>query len=168
SMLAQMAGLTLMPLIAFWAMEHGGWRAGWVAVGATVLAAGFPPTWLLMVGRPEDLGLAPDAAKPDVGATPGKVAEPEPTFTRSQALATPTFWLLGIYTLLLWPVQAGVSLHQAVHYTEQGLSMSTAVSGVTVFSAASGAAALLLGLALRRVGVRAGLVLSACGMAIGT
>ncbi|MBN9277501.1 MAG: MFS transporter [Hyphomicrobium sp.] len=109
SMLAQMAGLTLMPLIAFWAMEHGGWRAGWVAVGATVLAVGFLPTWLLMVGRPEDLGLKPDAAQPDTGTTPGKVTEPEPTFTRSEALATPTFWLLAIFTILVWPVQTGVS-----------------------------------------------------------
>jgi OFA family oxalate/formate antiporter-like MFS transporter len=67
SMLAQMAGLTLMPLIALRAMEHGGWRAGWVAVGVTVLAAGFLPTWLLMVRRPEDLGLAPDAPKPVTG-----------------------------------------------------------------------------------------------------
>jgi OFA family oxalate/formate antiporter-like MFS transporter len=168
SMLAQMAGLTLMPLIAYWAMEHGGWRAGWVAVGVTVLAAGFLPTWLLMVGRPEDLGLAPDVAKPDAGATPGKVVEPELSFTRAEALATPAFWLLSIYTMLVWPVQAGVSLHQAVHFTERGLSLSAAVSGVTVFSAASGICALLLGLGLRRIGVRAGLVLSACGMAVGT
>lgn len=168
SMLAQMAGLTLMPLIAFWAMEHGGWRAGWVAVGVTVLAAGFLPTWLLMVGRPEELGLTPDTAKPSTAEASGKVVAPEPSFTRAEALATPAFWLLSIYTMLVWPVQAGVSLHQAVHFTERGLSLSAAVSGVTVFSAASGISALLLGLALRRIGVRAGLVLSACGMTIGT
>jgi sugar phosphate permease len=168
SMLAQMAGLTMMPLIAYWAMEHGGWRAGWVAVGVTVLAAGFLPTWLLMVGRPEDLGLAPDVAKPDAGATHGKAALPEPTFSRSEAVATPVFWLLSIFTVLMWPVQAGVSLHQAVHFSERGVSLSAAVTGVTVFSAASGIFALLLGLGLRRVGVRAGLVISACGMAIGT
>lgn len=168
SMLAQMAGLSLMPLIAFWAMEQGDWRAGWIAVGVTVLAAGFLPTWLLMVGRPEDLGLAPDAAKPEIGTTPRKSAIPEPSFTRAEALATPTFWLLSIYTILVWPVQAGVSLHQAVHITERGLSMSAAVTGVTVFSATSGICALLLGLALRRVGVRAGLAFSACSMAVGT
>ena len=33
--LAQMAGLTVMPLIAYGAMAHGGWRAGWIAVGGT-------------------------------------------------------------------------------------------------------------------------------------
>ncbi len=168
ALLAQMAGLTMMPLIAFWAMEHGGWRAGWIAVGVVVLVAGFLPTWLLMVGRPEDLGLRPDAARPEAGTTPEKAAEPEPTFTRAEALATPTFWLLAIFTMLVWPVQAGISLHQAVHVTERGLSMATAVTGVTLFSAASGASALLLGLVLRRLGVRAGLVLSACGMAMGT
>ena len=168
ALVAQMAGLTLMPLIAFWAMEHGGWRTGWIAVGVAVLAAGFLPTWLLMVGRPEELGLGPETAKADTQATPGTTTPPEPTFTRAEALATPTFWLLATFTMLAWPVQAGVSLHQAVHVTERGLSMTTAVTGVTLFSAASGISALLLGLALRRLGVRAGLVLSALGMAIGT
>lgn len=168
STLAQMAGLTLMPLIALQAMEHGGWRAGWIAVGVTVLAAGFLPTWLLMVRRPEDLGLAPDAPKPVPGASPGTVALDEPSFTRSEALATPTFWLLSVYTMLVWPVQAGVSLHQAVHITDRGLTLATAVLGVMVFSAVSGASALLFGLGLRRFGVRTGLVLSGIGMAIGT
>jgi sugar phosphate permease len=166
--LAQMIGLTLMPLIAVWAMAHGGWRAGWIAVGVTVLAAGLLPTWLLMVRRPEDLGLAPDAAKPDAGAMTAKAAVPEPAFTRAEALATPAFWLLSLYTMLVWPVQAGVSLHQAVHITERGLSLTTAVSGVTVFSAASGVFALLFGLGLRRFGVRAGLALSGAGLAIGS
>jgi sugar phosphate permease len=165
--LAQMAGLTLMPLIAFWAMGHGGWRTGWLAVGVTVLVAGFLPTWLLMVRRPEDIGLAMDGAKPDAGARPGQAAVGEPSFTRAEALATRAFWLLSIYTMLVWPVQAGVSLHQAAHITERGLSLGTAVSGVAVFSATSGAFALAFGLALRRIGVRAGLVLSAVGMAIG-
>jgi sugar phosphate permease len=168
SMVAQMAGLTLMPLIALWAMEQGGWRVGFVAVGVTVLAAGFLPTWLLMVRRPEDLGLAPDAAKPVTPAMPGHVTVAEPSFTRSEALATRAFWLLSFYTMLVWPVQAGVSLHQTVHITERGLSLATAVSGVMVFSAVSGASALLFGLGLRRFGVRAGLTLSGIGMASGT
>jgi MFS family permease len=165
--LAQMAGLTVMQLIAYWAMAHGGWRAGWVAVGVTVLVAGFIPTWFLMISRPEDLGLAPDAPKADKAAAPGAVAAPEPSFTRAEALATPTFWLLAMYSMLVWPVQAGVSLHQAVHVTERGLSHSTAVLGVAIFSAASGAFALLFGLALRWIGVRAGLVLAALAMTIG-
>jgi sugar phosphate permease len=166
--LAQMAGLTLMPLIAYGAMAHGGWRAGWIAVGVTVLVAGFVPTWFLMVRRPEDLGLAPDVARSGPAAARGRAAAPEPTFTRAQALATSTFWLLSLYTILVWPVQAGVSLHQAVHITERGLSQTTAVVGVAVFSATSGVFALVFGLALRRIGVRVGLILAGGAMAIGS
>ena len=56
--LAQMVGLVAMPLIAQPAMLRHGWRAGWLAIGAVTLAVGFVPTWLLLVRRPEDLGLA--------------------------------------------------------------------------------------------------------------
>ena len=59
---AQMAGLVAMPLIAQLAMRGHGWRAGWIAIGVTVLAVGFVPVWLLLVRRPEDLGLLPDNA----------------------------------------------------------------------------------------------------------
>ena len=61
---AQMAGLVAMPLIAQLAMRGHSWRAGWIAIGVTVLAVGFIPVWLFMVRRPEDLGLLPDAAAP--------------------------------------------------------------------------------------------------------
>ena len=46
---ALMIGLTSMPLIAHFAMEKGGWRAGWIAVGMTVLLVGFLFIFLLMV-----------------------------------------------------------------------------------------------------------------------
>ncbi len=46
--LAQMWGLVAMPLIAQLAMRDGGWRSGWVAIGATVLIVGFLPVWLFL------------------------------------------------------------------------------------------------------------------------
>ena len=44
--LAQMCGLVAMPLIAHFVIDAAGWRGAWVAIGATVLVAGFLPTWL--------------------------------------------------------------------------------------------------------------------------
>ncbi len=163
--LAQMAGLTVMPLIGYWAMVHGGWRSGWIAIGVTVLAVGFLPTWALMVRRPEDLGLLPDGGSPPSPAGKGNTgaagpAVEEPTFTRAEALATPAFWLLSLYTLLVYPVQAGMSLHQAAHLMESGIGASVAVSSVTTFSATSGLVGLVFGLLLRRIGVRASLAFS--------
>ena len=66
--LAQMAGLVALPLIAHVAIERDGWRAGWLAVGVTVLLVGFVPNWLFMVRRPEDVGLLPDRLSPDLRA----------------------------------------------------------------------------------------------------
>src|SRR3546814_3956489 len=103
--LAQMLGLVAMPLIAHAAILADGWRNGWLAVGATVLIVGFVPNWLLVVRRPEDIGLAPDP-QPVLGPT-GQTAVPEPVFTRAAAMRTSTFWLLSLFTLLLYPVQAG-------------------------------------------------------------
>src|SRR5215470_16113661 len=62
--LAQMASLITLPLIAHFAMQHQDWRAGWLAVGGSVLLVGFVPNWLLMVRRPEDVGLLPDGRSP--------------------------------------------------------------------------------------------------------
>jgi MFS transporter, OFA family, oxalate/formate antiporter len=53
--LALMSGLVAMPLIAHFAMQAGGWRQAWIAVGVTVLIIGFLPAWTLLVRRPRIL-----------------------------------------------------------------------------------------------------------------
>jgi sugar phosphate permease len=147
--LFQMSGLVAMPLIAQYAMRDGDWRAGWVAIGATVLVVGFLPIWALLVRQPEDLGLAPDQQ----GA--GKAAAaPEPAYTRHQAMRTRAFWLLSLFTVLVYPVQAGVSLHQAANLTEHGISPTMAASTVSLFSLMSGVASALCGLMPRRLPIR--------------
>ena len=144
--LAQMLGLVLMPLIAHVAILASGWRGGWLAVGLAVLLVGFVPTWLFMARRPENLGLLPDGgARP--GATDPKrpAAIQDTTFNRAQALATPAFWLLAGFTLLVYPVQAGISLHQAPHLIERGLDPTVAATAISTFAAVSAAVSLGLG-----------------------
>ena len=162
--LAQMGGLVALPLIAHAAIEREGWRAGWLAVGLAVLIVGFVPNWLFMVRRPEDVGLLPDRRMP--APTPSdldskQVATPEPAFTRGEALRTPAFWLLSLFTVAVYPVQAGVSLHQAPHLIERGLSPGVAATVVSSFSLASAVAGLAIGLLARRLGIRTSLALSA-------
>jgi MFS family permease len=163
--LAQMVGLIVLPLIAHFAMQQQGWRAGWLAVGIAVLLVGFVPAWLLLVRRPEDVGLLPDGRAPDIPvANTGPTATPraieEPAFTRNQALRTPAFWLLSLYTAAVFPVQAGVSLHQAPHLIERGLSPTIAATVVSTFSLASGIAGLGFGMFTRRIGVHMSLALA--------
>jgi len=150
--LAQMLGLVLLPLIAEFGIAHGGWRSGWLAVGFAVLAVGFIPTWLLLVGTPEDMGLVPDRHAKQ-SATP-TAPPPEPAFTRAEALRTPAFWLLSLFTLFAYPVQAGVSLHQAPFLIERGLSPVIAASVVSTFSLSSSAASLAFGFIPRALPIR--------------
>jgi sugar phosphate permease len=166
--LAHMGGLVALPLIAHIAIDGHGWRAGWLAVGATVLVVGFIPSWLFMVRRPEDVGLVPDGRpiEPrDAGSAPARVPVVEPAFSRREALRTPAFWLLSLYTMAVYPVQAGISLHQAPHLIEHGLSAATAATIVSTFSFTAAVAGLGFGLLTRRIGVRAALALP--GLALG-
>jgi len=166
STLAQLSGLVGLPLIATLAMRdgvlgQGGWRAGWMAIGATVLAVGFLPCFLLLVRRPEDLGLAVDS--PRGGAS----AVAEPRFTRAQAMRTRAFWMLALYTALVYPVQAGVSLHQAAHLIERGLSPLLAASVISVFSVASAAASFTIAFLPRHWPIRHLLLASAVALGAG-
>ena len=169
--IAQMAGLAILPLIAYAAMAAYGWRAGWVAVGATVLLVGFVPAWLFLVRRPEDMGLLPDGRPPAAavaGGGGGTRAIAEPSFSRAEAMRTPAFWLLALYTTVIFPGQAGVSLHQAPHLIERGLTPGMAAGVVSVFSVAAGLGSIAFGLAGRRLGVRGGLALAAALASGGT
>jgi MFS family permease len=160
--LFQMSGLVAMPLIAQYAMRNGDWRAGWVAIGTTVLVVGFLPTWALMVRQPEDLGLAPDHRAKGIGKP-----LPEPAYTRAQAMRTRAFWLLCLFTVLVYPVQAGVSLHQAPHLIERGLTPTLAATVISVFSAMSAVASLGAGFLPRRWPVRASLSAAGLLMSVG-
>lgn len=164
-----MVGLIAMPLIAQAAIVLDGWRTGWLAVGATVLIIGFLPNWLLMVRRPEDVGLVPDgaqAAREGTGTSgnehPTPTAEPEPAFSRSEALRTPAFWLLSLFTALVYPIQAGVSLHQAPHLIERGIDPTIAATIVSTFSLFSAISGVGLGLLARRIPTK----LSLCFVAL--
>ncbi len=164
--LAQTLGLVALPLIAQYAMQRSGnWRDGWVAVGATVLIVGFVPTFLLLVRTPEDVGLLPDRRPGTTGAA--TTAPAEQHFTRAAAVRTPTFWLLSLYTMLIYPVQAGVSLHQAPHLIERGLTPAAAATVIAVFSAMTAVSSFGIGFLPRRWPVRYSLCASAVAMSVG-
>lgn len=161
SNVAMMTGLVCLPLIAQFTIDSAGWRQGWLVLGATVLVVGLLPVWFLVGRRPEDMGLVMDGGlgmAQGGGAEGAATREQEPAFTRAEALRTPTFWLLNLYTFLVFPIQAGISLHQAPLLIERGIDATTAALVVATFSLCCGVAGLMLGLVIRRIGVRASLI----------
>ncbi len=168
AMVAQMAGLVAMPMVAQLAMRSHGWRAGWIALGLTVLVVGFMPVWLFLVRRPEDLGLLPDHAASQTAARSGAALPPiETTFSRRQAIRTPAFWLLLGYTVLVYPVQAGVSLHQAANLIEHGVAATAAASIVSLFSLMSGVASAACALMPRSWPIRYPMALGGAFLTVG-
>lgn len=153
--MAQMGGLVAMPLIAQLAMVHDGWRAGWLALGVVTLLVGFVPVWIFL-------------DRPPPAADPASRQSVEPRFSRAQALATPAFWLLLLFTVLVYPVQAGVSLHQAPHFIERGIDPVTAALIVSTFSLMSGIGTLACAFLPRRLPVRFVLALVGLLLAVGT
>jgi len=164
---AQAAGLVAMPLIAQLAMQHSSWRFGWVAIGSLTLVAGFLPVWLFMVRRPEDLGLAPDR-QPAADIAARQPLLEEPSFSRREAVGTTAFWLLLLYTVLAYPVQAGVSLHQAAHLIERGVAPTIAATIVSAFSLMSAAASLACGFLPRSLPIRYLLAVTGLFLTAGT
>lgn len=176
--LAQAGGLVVMPQIGWWVTAAHGWRTGWLVVGIVVLVVGFLPAWLLMIRRPEDVGLVPDGGgaasgsrRDDrAGGDAGTVAPTveEPSFTRAEALRTRAFWTLALFTALIFPVQAGLSLHQAAHLIERGLGPGEAATVVGVFSFASAMSGFGTGLLRNRISVKLALALAGLLLAAST
>ena len=182
-------GLTILPLAAAVAVAAGGWRTGWLALAVIVVVFGVVPQWFLLVREPEDVGLRPDGdeAAPraaggaagvraggsgtaGAGAADAGAAEAagEVAFTRAQALRTPTLWLVMAYTLIVFSIQAGVSLHWAPHLVERGISPMITATIVGTFSLAIASSSIVFGYAGDRAPVRATLAASAALMALGT
>jgi len=166
--LAQAAGLVAMPLIAQFAMQRSGWRFGWLAIGSLTLVVGFLPVWLLMVRRPEDLGLVPDRQPAAADVTIRRPRLEEPSFSRREAVGTAAFWLLLLYTVLVYPVQAGVSLHQAAHLIERGVAPTVAAAIVSTFSLMSAVASLGCGFLPRGLPIRYPLAVIGAFLTAGT
>ncbi len=87
-------------------------------------------------------------------ATAGRRGIAEPAYSRRQALGTGAFWLLLLYTVLVYPVQAGVSLHQAPFLIERGIDPTIAATIVSTFSLTSALATLACGALPRAAPIR--------------
>ena len=170
--LAHSVGLTVFPIVVFAVIELWDWRTAWIIVGIIVLFVGVIPNTFLMIQRPEAVGLRPyqldqEPTQMKKDAQNGD-EEAEPSFTRGEASRTRTFWILIAFSVFIFPVQAGVSLHQAPHLIDRGLSMAVAATAVSGFSFMAAMGGLIFGQLELRIGSRRTLAASAVLMALGT
>jgi MFS family permease len=175
-------GLAAMPMVAQLLITGWGWRHAWMALGVYTLAVGIIPALLLMVRRPEDIGLEPDpdftrhltaSSTPAQSLhshhmpAPAESASHEIHFTLRQAMTTRAFWVLSAFAAVGFMTQAGVSLHQVSHYISQGLPGPVATIMASTFALAQVPAGLLWSALTRRLAVRYVLALAGLSVALG-
>ena len=129
------AGVLLTPAVTL-AIDAWDWRVAWrlLAVGTAVLIY---PVAMLMRRAPEDHGLHPDG-KSDSQVASGLAERARLDFatslTRTQALRTPSFYLL-VLAFGLFTINIGVMLLSSVPFmTDAGYPRSTAALMITVAS----------------------------------
>ena len=171
---SQGTGLALMPFVAHLIIVAWDWRVAWMSLGLYTLAVAVLPALLLMRRRPEDMGLEPDLYPPREGGPSGGGThsdDPAPgveySFTLAQAVVTRAFWLMAVFSAAGYMVQAGVSLHQASHYLNQGMSGFAAALTVSVFAFSQVPGGLCWSALARRVPLRYLLALSGFTVAAG-
>ena len=171
-------GLTIFPLIAQVLINGWGWRTAWLAMGIFTISSGIIPVLLLMARRPEDMNLEPDPkrtsppeldslAKTDVGCESTTHDFTEFNYTVRQALVTKAFWILVLFSVFGFIVQAGVSLHQVPHYIGQGVPTHLAALTASTFAFGQVPGGLFWTMLARRLPLRILLCMAGATMSLG-
>jgi len=161
--------VTLLPWVQHM-IEQGGWRTACTAMGLLILIA-LAPINLLLLKRPEDLGLQPDGdAAPHASAKPvSYVVDPVwagTDWTLPRALRTPRFWWIALGYFCGLYIWYAVQVHQTKFLLDIGFSPGVAVWALGVVSLLGIPGQIVLGHASDRIGREAIWAISCAGFAI--
>src|SRR5262249_41748376 len=132
-----------------------GWRSAWIILA--ILGAGLIiPLALAFVRRqPEDLGLLPDgdratatAASAPAGGTPALSAER--SWTRGEALRSPTFWRLVFVFGVVMLATNSVAVHRIPSFMDRGLDPHLISYATALDAAAAGLSTFVMGMLAQR------------------
>lgn len=148
-------GQVVMPQLNQALIAAGGWRGGWIALGAILLVGGLLNVLLLVRDR-----------LPPRGGTRARLDD-----TSGYAFRTvtrkPSFWLLSLAFLLISMVTTGVAVHLPAILVDRGLSASQGIAALSMVGIGSIIARLTSGAMLDRFSVVLPAVLFLGGQALG-
>jgi MFS family permease len=150
----QGAGPLFFPILLSAVIDEWGWRVGWAALGGTAFLILFPLAFTVRT-RPEDMGLHPDGdeAPLTVSGTASRRVE-ERSFTRSEAVRQPTFWLLNLSGALFIMGVTGLQTNWLLYFQDIGFASTTAALSATAFGVGSFSSRFLWGFFAGRFQVR--------------
>ena len=129
-----LASTIFLPLSA-WLVGSEGWRGALIALAAILALLTVGPHAMVLRRQPQDLGLLPDGAHPDVPFTEESTHKPDEPFNESKssvplgaALRGPAFWLLAAAFFLGTLSQAAVYVHLIPYLSEGGYGLGSAAT----------------------------------------
>jgi MFS family permease len=138
-------------------IEHAGWRAACVWLGVVVLVV-LAPLNVLLIKRPEHVGLAPDGDEPAPppsptgGSTASRSSPDVRDWTLARSLRAARFWWIASAYLLALYAWYAVQVHQTKYLIEVGFSPASAAWSLGLVSLVAIPGQIALGHLADRVG----------------
>ena len=131
-----LGGLVLVPLSGFLITEFD-WRVAYQGLAALALGGMLPLVWFFLTDTPQEGGRAPlgQRSHTDSDKSPSsETGEESEDWTLHEALATPTFWLLGVTFCMGIMAGAAIHAHLVAFLQDAGstLEAASAIAGVTL------------------------------------
>lgn len=138
-------GQILLPKIAAYLIDDGGWRHAWAIMAGIILVVGVLNVTFLFRDNPEFQARKKKSLLDDSEMLPG--------ISLREAVRTPIFWLLGISVCLVAQVGVGAMIHIVPMLTDRGISAVQAANVIAIFGIGSLAGRLMTGFALDRLSI---------------
>jgi MFS family permease len=164
------AGLSVMPVLASWAIHHFGWRSAFAILGVMVWVSMLPLLAIFFRNRPEEVGQRPDgraaprSSTSDAAAANLKVQTELPdSLTLSSAMRTRTYWIMAILNFFRGTAWAGVAFHFVRIFKIGGLTEQHAAVSLSVMLVCMAVTPLIAGVLADRFRLNV-LMSAACAM----
>jgi sugar phosphate permease len=127
-------GAFIMPSLAQFLIDKGGWRLAYIGLAALCFTVAAPTVWFFLRTTPEEVGCTQDGIVVGAAKSREKLLD---GMTVREALRTPTLWLLcGIFYLVAACVN-GTNAHLAPLLTDRGISGTSAALAASIFGGAT-------------------------------
>ena len=130
---ATSTGGIILPLLAQTVIQGWGWREAWGVMAVVMAVVGVTPVALIVRRQPEAIGLQIDGRETHEAsvATMKAGVTYEQLWTVSEALRTPTYWLILAAVFTTGIGSTGIGLHMVPYLVQQGLGSTAAVGSVS-------------------------------------
>ncbi len=157
------AGTVAVPPVCGAMIVAFGWRQACVVLGAAVLIVLFAMA-ILLIGRPEEIGLHPDGKTPERKSPPGKtIPEPidfETSYSVGEAVRTRSFWILTALFFSTWLFIFLPMVHLVIFAMDIGVGQKMALTALGALGATSMFGRLIMGTLSDRLGRKAALAVN--------